>query len=392
MSRVFVPDQGRQRVRKSLQTQLLFLFMKSFLLSLSLSLFAGVLFAVTLPEDEGSLQFKNEISATHDSNIHGRDDGESDLEFVYAPTLSFSRQSGIIGLDASVGGAFGFFADNDDQNYENFNSRFALTYPQDDSIPYTISFGGGYSQTTQIDAFLGDRIEVEQLGFNGGLRYNVNERWGFRVNGHWSDIAYDLAGRTKQETWGAGLDFIYRYSDKLDFAFGYAYAETTASLDTQDQTFRLQAEGELTPKITGTLGLGYQLRETDFGNSGDPYVNINLAWAVNERIEVAATGSIGFLTTSSGASGQQSSVGLAASMALGNSVTASAGVSYQETSYDEFGLDRSDEGIIFQTALLWQFNQNATFTATASYGDNQSDTDRLTYDRFRLGVGAAFTF
>ena len=366
--------------------------MKSFIISSGSLLFIGNLLAVTLPEDEGALQFGNVVSATHDSNIQGRNDGDSDLEFVYAPTLSFSRQSGILGLDASIGGAFGLFADNSDQNYEDVNSSFALSYPQDGSIPYSINFGGGYSRTTQVDGYLGDRIQLERLGLNGGLRYNVNERWGFRVNGHWSDLAYDLERRSDQASSGYGLDFIYRYSEKLDFSLGYAYSETSANLDTQDQTFRLQVEGELTPKLTGTLGLGFQNRETEFGDSGDPYVNVNLAWAVNERIEVAATGSIGFLTTSSGSSGQQSSTGLAASMALGGSMTASAGVRYSKTSYDNFGIDRTDEGLTFQTSLLWQLGQSTSLTASATYGDNQSDIDRLTYDRLRLGGGVVVTF
>ncbi len=339
----------------------------------------------------GPFQFRNEVSATYDSKIEGRSDSDSDVEFVYAPTFTFTRQSGLLGVDASLGGAFGFFADHSEYNYEDFSGGVSLTYPNTPELPYTLTLSGGYSQTTRVDQFLGGRLQVDNLYVSGGLRYNVNERWGFRIGGRWAEVEYDLA-RSDQSTWGYNLGFIYRYSEKLDIVLGYGYSETSASVDTQDSTFSLQAEGELTPKLTGTLGVGFQFRETEFGDSSDPYVNISLDWALNERIEIVATGSIGFLTTSTGASGRRSSAGLAAATALRHDLSASVGVSYSDTSYDDFGLDRSDESLLFRAALVWQLSPAASLSASLTYEDSQSNRDFLNYDRLRFGLSGSYTF
>lgn len=354
---------------------------------------AGVLYAIGLPEEEEQgLSFDNAVSAYYDSNIVGNKDGDSDVEATYSPTLNFTRQAGLIGLSASVGGSFGFFVDHDEFNYQLFRSNLMLDYPNEAGLPYIVTLSGGYNETSDVDTFSGRRLERSVGSVAGSFRYNVNERWGFRVSGNWSDLTYSESGLSSQTSYGAGLDFVYIYSEFLDIFLGYSYRETSARFDSQDQTFRLQMEGELTPKITGTLGLGYQIRETDFDNSGDPYVNLDLAWAVNERFEVVATGGISFFTTSAGSSGQRTSVGLAGVMALGGDLSASLGVTYQEQDYESFGLDRSDEFLSYRAGLAWQLGLQTSLSASVTYMDVDSTIDRLTYDRLRAGLDFTFTF
>ena len=360
--------------------------------SLCLAFSIGILDAQNPAGKDGALRFDNEFSAIYDSNIFGNSDEESDIELAYRPSITFTRRSGLIGLDATVGGAFGWFLDNGDQDYQNFLSTFVMDYPNDGSVPYKFSIGGGFTSATILDRFTGGRISVDTANLNGRFRYNVNERWGFSINGRWSDSSYASSAFTDQDTWGAGLDFVYTYSEKLEFFAGYAYSETASAVDSEDHTFRVQAEGEITPKLSGTLGVGYQIRETRFGNSGDPYINMNLAWAVNERLEIAATGGIGFLTTSTGASGSQKNFGLVASLALNATLTASLGVSYTESEYSDFGLDRSDEYFTYQAMLAWQLGEAATLRGSVTFEDADSSTDILTYDRLRAGLTLNVSF
>ena len=385
--------------------------MKLCCITLSVALFVSGLPAISFGEEGGPFSLVNRVSAYYDSNIIGASGGDSDLEFVYAPTVTLTRRSGVIGLDANVGGAFGFFADNDRYNYEDFDSSLSLGYPSDRSLlPYSLTFDGGYSDLTKVDRYVGDRIVSETAKLSGAFRYNVNERWGLRLQSHWNDIRYRGAQLRESSTWRAGADLAYRYSEKLDFFLGYNYSETSGDLDrrfvasrgydaidTKDHAYRIQAEGELTPKIAGILGLGYQTRETNFDDSGDPYVNLNLTWTANERIEVVATGGIRFLTTSLGVSGRQTSAGLAATMALRQDVAASVGLSYVETAYDISQFDRTDEFFLYRGELVWEWSPSAALSALITYDDAGSElgglpNDRLTYDRFRVGLVFKYTF
>ena len=355
---------------------------------------ATLLFGQGAAEEDGILRFDNEVSAFYDSNIQGNSFGDSDIELAYKPTLNFTRRSGLLGIDARLGGGFGWFLDNSEYDYQDFYSSFLIDYPNEASLPYRLTLGGGYNSTTTLDRYVGDRVSSDVANLNAGFRYNVNERWGFSLKSRWGETAYDDKARyTDQTSWGAGFDFVYIYSDKLEIFAGYGYLETSAISEYQDHTFRVSAVGELTPKLTGTMGLGHQIRESDdFGNTGDPYVNLNLAWAVNERLEVAATGGIGFSTTATGASGKQSNFGLVAAMALGSSLTGSLGVSYNESEYPGFGLDRSDEYLTYQAALAWQLGEAAALTGSLTFEDADSTRDELVYDRLRAGLSLQMSF
>lgn len=353
----------------------------------------GGLEAITFPsEQEEGLSFDNEASAFYDSNIVGNEDGDSDIELTYSPTINFTRQSGLIGVDASLGGDFGFFLDHDEFDYQLIRSNLSVTYPNSPDIPYKLTLGGVYNETSDVDTFSARRLEWSVGGINGSLRYNVNERWGFRVNGRWSELEYQDSQIDSQTTFGGGVDLVYIYSENLDIFAGYSYSETSGRTDSETQTFRLELEGDLTPKVTGVLGVGYQIRETDINESGDPYVNLDLAWAINDRFEVVATGEMGFFTTSAGSSGQRMGAGIAGVLALGGAVSVSLGVNYQEQTYDSFGLDRDDEFLSYQAGLAWRMGLSALMTASLSYHDVSSTLDILNYDRLRAGVGFKYTF
>lgn len=353
---------------------------------------AGFLHAFTDSGQEEGITFDNELSLAYDSNIEGRRNGEEDFELSYIPTFSYLRQSGLIGLRASVGGAFGMFPDNSQYDYSLFRSSVGLSYPNASDIPYSLSFNGGYNETSEVDTFAGRRREKAVLNFGGSLRYNVNDRWGFRILGGWNEVDWDGRGLQTQETLNAGLDLVYRYSENLEFFAGYSYSDLSSNVDSETHTTRVRLEGEITPKITGVLGVGYQIRETLENNSGDPYVNLDLSWAVNERLELVATGSMGFFTTSAGNSGERSRFGLTGVYALGGSVSTSFGVSYQRQAYDSFDIDREDEFLYYQAGLVWQVNDAAQVSLSLTYGDADSTRDLLRYDRFRAGLMLRYTF
>ncbi len=353
---------------------------------------AGVLYAITQPGSEEGLSFSNDATAFYDSNIAGNADSDSDIELTYSPTLNFTRRSGLIGMSASLGATFGVFADNDEFDYELFRSNLNLSYPNTPDIPYSLALSGGYNESSEVDTFSGRRREKALANFAGSLRYNVNERWGFRVNGGWTEVDYADAGLPTQTTIVGGVDLVYIYSENLEIFGGYSYSDTSAGVDSETQTFRLRLEGEITPKVTGVLGVGYQIRETEVNDSGDPYVNLDLSWAVNERFEVVATAGMGFYTTSLGNSGQRISGGLAGVMALGGAVSVSLGANYQDQSYDSFGLDRSDEFLSYQAGIVWQMSSAARVTASVTFIDVDSTRDFLVYERLRAGLGFNYTF
>ena len=103
--------------------------MRIFSVLACLTMMATLLFGQGAAEEDGLLRFDNEVSAFYDSNIQGNSFGESDIELAYRPTLNFTRRSGLLGIDASLGGGFGWFLEDSEYDYQDFYSNFRITQP-----------------------------------------------------------------------------------------------------------------------------------------------------------------------------------------------------------------------------------------------------------------------
>jgi len=79
---------------------------------------------------------------------------------------------------------------------------------------------------------------------------------------------------------------IDKYSEKLDLSLGYAFTETDSQALSSSHVWNLNVNGELSPKILGSLGIGYSRFESDLGDFSDPSYLADLTWQATEGFAV----------------------------------------------------------------------------------------------------------
>ena len=346
----------------------------------------------------------------YDSNIFGagstgtggvdNTSSESDIEINFTPTIQYTKQSGLISLGASVGGAFSRFLDNSDLDHDGIQSSFDLTFPSDDSYRYAFTLSGGFNQGTAKDRFLGGRIDSDTFSLTAQMDYRVNERWGFGVSGSWSDTSYNsgvsqgLSGSlTSQTQWSTGINFDYIYSEKLSLQLDYRYSQTASAFDSKDQSWSLRAIGQLSPAITGTLGAGFQMRNGDRGDSSDPLLIAGLTWTPPfERISFNLDINSGFRTTANGSSSTNYGASVGIGYVVSGKVTAALNVGYDYASYDNFDIARTDKDFSIGAGLSWAIRESTSLDLTTRWNDNRSDADGFNYDSWSIGLALTSSF
>lgn len=170
------------------------------------------------------------------------------------------------------------YVENDIYNVENLgvSGTFSIT----DAV---YQLGGRFfyqeSQTTTQQVDLDGLIENEAFGLSGFVRYEMTAKVATRVGLEY--LKQDYVGRfgpllQDRETYTVPVRFFYEYSPKLDLTLGIRYRKVDirdlgASIgnDPEDWEFTVGVEGELLPKLVGSVDVGYQRRRFTRGNLSD---------------------------------------------------------------------------------------------------------------------------
>ncbi len=113
----------------------------------------------------------------------------------------------------------------------------------------------------------GDLVESNNYRFNASGEYSWTQKISTGGGIRYSDTNYENFEDTLNDrwSWAVPLDVYYKITPKLDISGGYRYREVYVDdgFNTSDHFLNVGARGELAPKLTGQVRIGYQLREFD---------------------------------------------------------------------------------------------------------------------------------
>lgn len=347
-------------------------------------------------------------AGTYDDNVFAaKNDTDDDFIFTLRPSVSAESQWSRHALAASAYTEFGFFAEEDDSNYEDFgtalNGRLDVTRD-------SATFG-----TLSLDRRSEDRESADDAGNTDVTQFwdtlaRVRHRHSFarffvQPTAYARRYAFEEAGEISnaerdRNIFGGGLRAGVTVSPAIN-AFGEVnadvrrYDDAGAFQDSNGYDVRGGVEVDISRLIIGEASLGYAYRQNDeFENEGGLAGDIGITWNPTQLTSVDFVGRAGFDESTVSFEGDRSSgnlassIGVTATHELRRNIRLNANAEYQRDDFQ--GTNRVDDTFRVGTGVTYLLNRNLSLDASYRFDTRSSDDTNAEFDRnvFRVGVTA----
>jgi hypothetical protein len=341
----------------------------------------------------GVLVLSLEGKLEYDSNILSNNSEVSDTILRLSPRLEYGVERSLLHLNAHAGFSHNEFLDNGAQSDQDYMAGFQLSGLHRDPAPaMNFTLSGNWADRKSSSAEIGSLIEITSTNVDARLDYDFSEKTALRFgyglgNQDYADVSYNDSRDNKYRS-----DFLYKYSEKLNYLGGYRYRKLDHSgvgLDYDTDTFIIGAEGELTPKISGTIETGAS--SSSYAGGDTLYYAVGLDWAVDKKLSVGLSGERDNTASASGVAAASTNLQLDLSQKVTDWITGNGFVSIGN--FERFGDDgRTDD--IFRTGIsgALRMKNDATVNVSASFENRRSSLPSSDYQRFILSASGSFKF
>jgi hypothetical protein len=345
---------------------------------------------------------------TYDDNVFATNDDEDDDFFLNVrPEVRAESQWSRHSLVASAFGDFGFYKDNDDNNYEDFGAALA---GQLDVLRNSRTTG-----TLGISRLSEDREDADDAGQDDVTQYWQSEvrvahrhefvRFFVQPSLFAARYNYESAGNISNaerdyNSFGGGFRAGVTLSPRIN-VFGEVnsdlvrYDDAGDDDDSNGADVRAGVEVDFTRLVVGEASLGYAYRQYDeFENEGGLAGDLGITWTPTQLTTVDFVGSAGFEESTVVFEGDRASgslstgIGVIVNHDLRRNIRLNASARYDR---DEFqGTDRVDDTFRLGAGVSYLLNRNLSVDATYRFDTRDSDADNEEFDRniFRIGLTA----
>ncbi len=368
-----------------------------------------------VPVAGGELYLTGEVRGVYDSNLFANRNDVDDFYLTVTPELEFQRQTGVLHLDLRSGIVVRRHLDHSVLNAEDLYAEAELRYPVVPGRTRTDQdLGLHYRESTRAventgsrptDEETGDVAEDWRFGADYGIRHHLTEKTAVRSRlagerrefrrGRWSD----------RDTYSAGADAIWIYSEKLDLFSGYRFRRTLTrrrpegvrSVSSRDHQVSAGAEGELLPKVSGSLRAGYQIRDFDARDRGsrDQFsFDADTTWEATAQTQVSLGASRDFRTSADERDVDSTSVTLTATHRLTEPYRLDARLHYL---HERFGATattsgRSEHTVGAESGIRYSLTERASAALAYRVARRESDDNFFTHTRHIVDLSARMRF
>jgi hypothetical protein len=333
---------------------------------------SALLLALPLATEASILSFGGKVplslsvtsTARYDSNVFLDAAEQGDASFIVSPTVTYEAKGSVFAANASLSGQVIRFLDNTDLNTELADLSADFAYDTSRTILRSSVF---YRETDQTD--------VRATSFELSQRQT---QWGGGVTAAWEGTG-KLSGNTglsytvarfesllglDNEGWNVPLGVSYTLTPKVRANFSANHGRTRVpDLDRRNRTTstRLGFSGDFTPKLTGSVGAGWDWGEQAGASAGDGFgFDLSLSYAYSQLTSVSVRGSRQLRTNLGGNVEHQTTLGTSLRLDLDEFWGASLGLS---ASRSDGALRGGEETYVNADATV---NRILTLTTTLS--------------------------
>jgi len=329
----------------------------------------------------------------YDSNIYATSESTGDTTYNATLDFDYQRKAGMLGVNANLGWNFTRFAENVSQDFADPHANVEFTKGGGRT---TGSLTLGTQRQSRTDYAL--NLRTVSWDYKAGLnvKYPVIERYSVSAQ-----LGYDYQDYLRNpslfdiRTYTAASDLYYVYTSNRDLLGGYRIrvTDTTNGTRSYDHAFTLGTTGKLTPKLNGTVRVGYQIRQTDRNNnqvseSFSAFTTATSAtWTATKRFNVTGLLSRDFSTLATDVNIDNTALMLDANFAANArfSLFAGAGVGHIRYLGSASG-GRQDTYETGNAGVRYTMNDHFKITLSGLYYKNWSKLDRADYIRRTISL------
>lgn len=265
--------------------------------------------------------------------------------------------------------SFSNYSDNDRLNTALSAVNFSSNYDDGKS---KLDAKAGYNQVNQ-NTFDVQGLSRRDIGTAAvTAEISVTEKSSIAFGGSYSDTDYKRASLSDLAEFTVPVTYYYELNPKLDLSLGFRYRDSDVQLgsDSKDYTYRVGFRGEFTPKVTGSLQVGFGTREYAVGGDKD-ILDLDAAvnFLISEKTTFQVNASNDFGTASSGQGQKSFSLGGTVINKATDELYVRAGLSYRALDY----FTRTDDFIEGQLGVDYTVNTNVTISGAYAYRNYESD-------------------
>jgi len=330
------------------------------------------------------------VTADYNSNIYAQADGPGDYSVTVQAGTELKRKAGLIGVDFIAKVDFVRYGEYTDEN--SINPNFALLLSKD-SGRTTGSLSISAFRETRSDSAVNLRTTSLNFPVALNVRYPIDDKFYVTSATEYLRRNYeDNDQLLDYDDISEALDLYYTYSSKLDLLAGYRlrFSKTSLYGRATDHWFSVGATGGLLAKLSGTVRVGYQLRNLESG-SPDHYDNFNflagLTWPVLRKLSVSLDAIRDFGTIATGESVDTSSITLRGTYTYNSKLqfTSSLGTGVNNFLGDTQN-DRRDTYFSWDTGFIYEMNEHFQFGGSYIYFRNWSSLPIGDYENHGISV------
>lgn len=336
------------------------------------------------------------VAFGYSSNIFAESNGRADSTVTAQAGIELKRRAGIIAVNSTLKVDYQRFGKYTSEN--SLNPNFYIEFNKTTGRT-TGAFTVNAFRESRSDSAVNVRTNSWNFPLGLNLKYPINDK--LYVT---SDTSY-LRRRYTENTalanltdYAEGIDLFYVYTSKLDLVAGYRVRITRTSIgnDSTDHWFNLGASGGLLAKLSGTVRVGYQLRQTTGAGAGN-FAHLNALAALNWPVtrKLTFSGQIGrdFNTIATGSSVDSTSVALRASYAYNRKLQLDTGVAWgRNTFLGRNQPSREDNFFSGDVSARYKFNEHLNVGASYAWFRNWSTLSFSDFERqsFSLDIGSRY--
>ena len=342
---------------------------------LLLTCLASTASALTRVGETAELFVTGNLSARTDDNIFLSDlDEVDDTIFEISPGLKF-----VFGQGAQTSGSlevaesFTRYLDNNDLDDELLSSAFLAGY---DDAKLKLDLNLSYRELNQStrDVRGTSLVRRDTLGAAFDSRISVSEKTSTGLGINFGDTDYKDPGYIDIEEFAIPFNYYYSLAEKVDLSVGLRYRETSlggGSGDSTDYYYNVGAQGDFTPKFSGSVSVGFNQRKPDAGDDETSLgTEASLRYLLTEKTSLGLAVSNDFSTSAEGISQKTFTVTPSVTSKFSAQWQGSLGLTYQKI---EYFTGREDEYTDGRIAVSYIISENATVTLGYNYRSNDSN-------------------
>ncbi|MFA5262903.1 MAG: outer membrane beta-barrel protein [Opitutaceae bacterium] len=328
--------------------------------------------------DNAELFLTGTLGIRADDNVLLSNNKKSDIIYQVSPGLDL-----VFGNNALTKGHLFYKLTSDrysDHSILDTNlSSIGFTSAYDDQ-KLKMNLDASFDQLAQntVDTVIpnGDSFARRDLfKVSGGSEISMTEKSSIGAGVSYDDTKYIKSGFDDSKITTIPVNFFYEVTPKVDMSFGFRYRDTklTTGSDSRDAFYSIGARGEFTPKLSGTLAVGYTQRtfSKNIDSESTPGIDTSLTYAASEKTSIRFGVSNDYGVSGTGATQRNMSYNFGVQSKLSEEWSTGFTLSYRSIAYLGTG-SRTDK--YFEGGLNATYMINAVVSVVGGYTYRNNDS------------------